>query len=74
MKNLIIENTGNQMVLRINKEGFDEDYLISLVKRLQLEELAEKAGFTSGILNVAEQINKEWWMENGETFLEGVKK
>ena len=74
MKNLIIENTGNQMVLRINKEGFDEDYLISLVKRLQLEELAEKAAFNSGIMHVAEQINKEWWMENGETFLEGVKK
>ena len=74
MKNLIIENTGNQMVLRINKEGFDEEYLISLVKRLQLEELAEKAAFNSGIMNVAGQINNDWWMENGETFLEGVKK
>ena len=62
------------MVLRIKKKGFDEDYLISLVVRLQLEELAKKADFDSEILNVAEKINNDWWNENGETFLEGVKK
>ena len=33
------------MLLRINKKGFDEEYLISLVKRLQLEELAENTDF-----------------------------
>ena len=74
MDNLIIENRGDQMVLKLNKKGFDESYLISLVKRLQMESLAQKAGFNSAILNVAEEINQDWWNENGEKFLSEVKK
>ncbi len=74
MENLIIENNGDQMILRLNKKGFDENYLISLVKRLQMESLAQKSGFNSEILSVAEQINQDWWNENGEAFLKDVKK
>jgi hypothetical protein len=74
MDNLVIENKGDQMVLKLNKKGFDDNYLISLVKRLQLESLAQKSKFTSSILSVAEQINQDWWDENGDKFLEKVKK
>ncbi len=74
MKNLVIENKGNQIILKINKKGFDENYLISLVKRLQVEELAQKSDFDSNILSVAEQINQDWWDKNGKKFLKGVKK
>jgi hypothetical protein len=74
MYNLVIENKGDQMVLKLNKKGFDDNYLISLVKRLQLESLVQKSGFNSSILNVAEQINQDWWDENGQKFLEEVKK
>jgi len=74
MDNLVIENKGDQMVLKLNKKGFDDNYLISLVKRLQLESLAQKSGFNSSILSIAEQINQDWWDENGQKFLEEVKK
>lgn len=74
MENLIIENKGDEMILKLNKKGFDENYLISLVKRLQMESLAKKSGFNSKILSVAEQINQDWWDENGEEFLKEVKK
>ena len=74
MENLVIENKGDQMILKLNKKGFDENYLISLVKRLQMESLAHKSGFNSSIMSVAEQINQDWWDENGEKFLNKVKK
>lgn len=74
MDNLVIENKGNQMILKLNRKGFDENYLITLVNRLQIESLAQKSGFSSSILTVAEQINQEWWNENGEKFLKNVKK
>jgi len=74
MENLVIENKGNQMILKLNKKGFDESYLISLVKRLQIESLAQKSKFTSNILTIAEQINQDWWNSNGEKFLKGIKK
>jgi len=62
------------MILKLNKKGFDENYLIALVKRLQMESLAQKAGFDTSILSIAEEINQEWWNENGDEFLKGVKK
>jgi hypothetical protein len=74
MENLVIENKGNQIILKLNKKGFDENYLISLVRRLQIENLAHKSKFTSDILSIAEQINEDWWNNNGEKFLKGVKK
>jgi len=74
MKNLVIENKGNQMVLKINKKGFDENYLISLLKRLQVEELAQKSDFDPDILSIAEQINQDWWDKNEDRFLKGVKR
>jgi len=74
MENLEIENKGDQMILTLNKKGFDENYLIALVKRLQMESLAQKSGFDSEILTIAEQINRDWWNENGEVFLKDVKK
>jgi hypothetical protein len=74
MENFIIENKGDQIILKLNKKAFDENYLIALVKRLQMESLAQKAGFDSSILNLAEEINQEWWNENEKEFLKGVKK
>ncbi|MEI8366594.1 MAG: hypothetical protein WCF65_09290 [Parachlamydiaceae bacterium] len=74
MDNLVIENKGDQMVLKLNKKGFDDKYLISLVKRLQMESLAQKSRLNSSILSIAEQINQDWWDENGQKFLEEVKK
>lgn len=74
MKNVVVENKGKQIILKLNKKGFDDGYLISLVKRLQVVELAQKSGFTSDVLDIAETINQEWWDNNGEQFLKGVKK
>lgn len=74
MKNLIIENQENQVILTLNKKGFDENYLMSLLKRLQLEELAQKSDYKPDILSIAEQINQDWWEKNEKSFLKGVEK
>ena len=74
MENFIIENKGDQMILKLNKKGFDENYLIALVKRLQMESLAQKSDYSNSIMNIAEEINQKWWNENGEEFLKDIKK
>ena len=74
MDNLVIENKGDQIVLKLSKKGFDEDYLIALVKRLQIECLAQKSGFNSSILTISEEINQDWWNENGDEFLKEIKR
>ena len=62
------------MILTLKKKGFDDEYLISLVKRLQIEELAQKSKFKNDILGLADEINAEWWNQNSDRFLKGVKK
>jgi len=74
MNNLIIENKKDKVILRLNKKGFDEGYLISLVKRLQVEELAKKSEFSSDVLMLAEEINQEWWVKNSGDFLSEIIK
>jgi hypothetical protein len=74
MENLVIENKKNQLILKLNKKGFNKEYLISLVKRLQVEEFAQKSKFSSDILSIAEQINQEWWDNNKDNFLKEVDK
>lgn len=74
MENLVIENKGDQMILKLNKKGFDNSYLINLVKRLQVEDLVEKSKFSTEVLSVAEQINQDWWDNNKDNFLKDVKK
>lgn len=69
MENFEIDNIGDQMILKLNKKGFDKNYLIALVKRLQMESLAQKSRFDAEILNIAEEINQDWWNENREAFL-----
>jgi len=74
MENLVIENNENQIIFKLNKDSFDDNFLISLVKRLQIESLAKKSKFDPEIFDVAEQINQDWWNNNGEEFLKGVMK
>lgn len=74
MENLVIENKGDQMILKLNKKGFDNSYLINLVKRLQVEDLVEKSKFSTDVLTVAEQINQDWWDNNRNDFLKDVEK
>ena len=69
MENTVIQNKKDQMILTLKKKGFDDAYLISLVKRLQIEELAQKSKFKNDILGIADQINDEWWIQNGDKFL-----
>ena len=62
------------MILTLNRKGFDPNYIIALIKRLKLEELAQKSGFTDSVSALAEDLDQQWWDENGESFLKGVKK
>jgi len=74
MRNLTIDTKGDKMILTLNRKGFDPNYIIALIKRLKLEELAQKSGFTDSVSALAEDLDQQWWDENGESFLKGVKK
>jgi len=74
MQNIQIKNKKNSLILTINKKGLDQDYLIRLVKRLQTEDLIYKSQINDNILQVAEDLNRDWWNKNKEDFLSTKKK
>lgn len=74
MENLQIESTKSQIILKLNKKGFTEQFLDALIKRLKTEDLAQKAAIDSKILEIAEDINQDWWDKNGEEFLKNITK
>jgi len=57
-----IQYQGNELVIRLNRnrEDFSASYLLSLIRRLQLEELAQQAGFDEKVLEIAEEIDQQW--------------
>lgn len=74
MSALSIHTIGNEVVIRLNKENFSDAYLMSLLRRLRLEELAQKAQLDEQLISLAEEINRQWWEENNQKFLDNTNK
>ena len=74
MKGIRLASDNNQLVITIDTSGLDQDYLIKVFEKIETEVLAQKAGVDEDVLNIAEQINKDWWEENKEIYLKEVKK
>jgi hypothetical protein len=69
-----IQNKDNEILIRLNRNSFDETYLISLVKRLNLEATVKEAQIDTKVLEIADEIDTEWWSKNCDEFLQDVKR
>lgn len=74
MTALNIQNKDNEILIRLNRNSFDETYLISLVKRLNMEATAKEAQIDTKVLEIADEIDSDWWSQNGDEFLRDVKR
>ncbi|MDP5121732.1 MAG: hypothetical protein NWQ46_09070 [Spirosomaceae bacterium] len=74
MSSLTIENTGEEMLIRFNRNTFDNGYLLSLLKRLEIESTAQNAQFSVEIGQLADEIDSDWWEKNKDSFLKGVSR
>ncbi len=74
MKNFEVENAKNELILKFSKQFFVNRFLYNLVKRIQMEEIAQKSEFDPAVLDLANEINQSWWEKNGTDFLKDVKK
>ena len=74
MNALTIRNTGNEMLIRFDRNAFDETYLMALIKRLEIEATAQAAQVSPNIHRIANEIDTTWWAKNGDDFLKDVKR
>ena len=73
MNAVTIQNSGNNIQISLNRSSFDPLYIAKLIERLELEASARAAEVSPDIMDIAEEIDSNWWKENGDDFLKNVK-
>ncbi|MBP6664825.1 MAG: hypothetical protein KA168_06025 [Chitinophagales bacterium] len=67
-----LESNTQEWILHIPKNNLSEDWLLQLIKRIELENLLQKANFSTEILALSEKIQENWWERNRVAFLNDV--
>lgn len=70
METLEIKSTKDKFIITIDRSTVNARVLTNLIKRLRLEQLVQKANFDDDIVELGEQIKKDWWKKNKKRFLE----
>jgi hypothetical protein len=73
MKNISLTSGKNQLVITVDTSDLDQDYLLIVLEKIELEILAQKAQVKDSALDIAEQLNEDWWRENRDNYLRGIK-
>ncbi len=71
MEAVEITSSKDRVVISIDKSLVSKEYLLNLLDRLQVENLAKKADFDEKVLEISEEIKSNWWKENKDRFLNG---
>lgn len=69
MNAINIQNQPDRYVISIEKNAVSSDFMIDLLERLQLEQLAQKIDFDDSILELGKEINANWWQQNKQRFI-----
>lgn len=59
----------DQYLISIGKNAFDKAWLLKLIEKLRMEELAQQFDFDENIENIGEQIKADWWAKNKSRFI-----
>lgn len=73
MEAISLETTDDQFLIRVDKNSLKPEFVMHLIERLRVEQLAEKVNFNSNIEQLAEDIKAEWWNNNKSLLLETQK-
>jgi hypothetical protein len=69
MEGINIQSTEKRYVISIDKNAVDKDFLFDLLERLSIENLAQKVNMDDSIIDLGEDIKKEWLQNNKDRFL-----
>lgn len=69
MNAINIQNQPDRYIISIDKKGVSQEFMLALLERLQVEQLAQKVDFDKSILTLGEEINANWWHQNKDRFI-----
>ena len=70
MRAISLENAGDEFVIRLKKNSIDETFVMELLGRLRMEQLANEVDFNSDIDAFGEEIKRDWWQKNKSRLME----
>lgn len=69
MQTFQIARTSHSVQITMNTSGMDDDQLVEMLRRIQMEYLARRVNFDDSILELAKEIDKDWWQKNKKRLL-----
>ena len=73
MEAISLETTDDKFLITVDKNSFKPEFVMQLVERLRIEQLAEKTNFVADIEQLGEEIKNSWWKNNKDELL-GINK
>jgi hypothetical protein len=70
MTSIHLDTNSDKYVISIDKKALDKTWLIKLVEKLRVEELAQQFDFNEEIEEIREQIKSDWWKKNKHRFID----
>ncbi len=75
MRNPIqFQSNATSFILSIDKTAVDMPTMLKVMELLKIESLIKKVDFDKLLLVIAEELKSNWWAENREDYLKGVKR
>jgi len=69
MTSIHLDTQDDKYLISLDKASFDKEWLMGLIERLRMEELARKFDFDEDSEQVGEDIKSDWWNKNKSRFI-----
>ena len=69
MTSIHLDTQDDKYLISLDKASFDKEWLMGLIERLRVEELARKFNFDEDSEQVGEDIKSDWWNKNKSRFI-----
>lgn len=69
MNSVEVHTNAQEYVIHIQKNAVNTQLLNDFLERVKIEALANKIGFDDEVLEIGEEINKNWWQQNKSRFI-----
>ena len=69
MTSIHLDTQDDKYLISLDKASFDKEWLMGLIERLRMEELARKFNFDEDSEQVGEDIKSDWWNKNKSRFM-----
>ena len=69
MEAISLETKEDKFLITLDKKSFSQEFVMQIVDRLRMENLAEKVDFGNDIEDMGEEIKAGWWNNNKSRLL-----